>query len=119
MATIVDDFYRGDTPTWKVQCYSDSAMTTAEDVTGWKLYFTAKSKRDDTDANAVIGPASVTASGDDATNGIITLTLTQSDTAVATGAYFYDLQLVDDANNVETIESGTVRVLQDITTTTA
>ena len=119
MADIVNDFYRGDTPSFKFQVYDDSDMDSSPDITGWTFYFTAKAKRKDVDASAVIGPASVVASGTDATNGLATLTLTESDTAVDPDAYFYDVQVKDDGNLVETIESGTFRVLQDITITTA
>jgi len=112
----LSNFYRGDT---KVYTFTVTNATSgnAVDITNWVFWITLKTLIDDADS-AAIHQSNVTALGGDATNGIVTFTLTSTETdAIPVGVYKYDIQRVIGGSppDVETIGIGTVKVLQDIT----
>jgi len=119
MATSINNFYRGDTKNWKFE-FGDGV-----DIAGWKIYFTMKEDKDDADADAMM-QVIATAGGnvlDDVYNGLMYVTVTSSDyTKIEPDTkYFYGFQRVVPGSpvDVKTLLTGTVKVLQDITITTA
>ena len=97
-----------------------------------KLYFTVKTRSDETDAKSAIqiertaglvyinGQASTAGNGvltiTDATDGDITVTLTAAEVAkLALYTYMYDVQLITAAGVVSTLTSGNLTVSGDIT----
>ena len=120
MADTDIEFYRGDTVTWTCTFLQNGV---AFNITGAYLWFTAKTNKEDLDADAIIlkriGPITPTGVG----NNITTFTLNPGDasptnTAVAVGSYFYDFQLVI-GTTVTTLGVGKLKVLQDETITTS
>lgn len=118
MVTI-DDFYRGDTKTYSLTV--TDANGSAVDISGWHIWITFKTNKDDADVDAILQKDITLPSGGDSANGLATLTLTSTETSIAVGKYFYDIQRVVnpavDPQDVETIGYGSVKVLQDITIT--
>lgn len=115
MAVTQLSVYRGDDKYWNLN-FTDSSGS-AIDLTGSTIFFTVKKNRSDSDTNALI-KKDVT-SHLDAVNGKSRISLTNSDTAIDVGTYFFDIQLVDNASNVTTVVAGTFVVTQDITVRTA
>ena len=90
----------------------------AVDITGYTYFFTMKTLRDDTDADALI--QKVVTAHTDPTNGKTTISIDAADTAsIAPGAYFYDIQEKDTSGNIMTWTSDTFQLEQDITVTTS
>lgn len=89
----------------------------ALDLTDSDVWFTVKQSGSDNDASAKI--QKTVSSHTDATNGVTTVTLSNSDTAFEAGDYLYDFQLVDSGSNVTTYGSGKFTLLQDITLDTS
>lgn len=103
------EIYRGDDVELNITITDDDGNVV--DLTDSTLYFTVKSKKTDTDSDAVI-QKTVTSFSSPLT-GTATINLISSDTDVEVGLYFYDFQLVTD----KVISSGVGRFLvkQDIT----
>lgn len=107
------EIVRGDdfdcTLTW-----TDSAGT-AINITGYTFYFTVKAAPDTdaTDAAAVISHSWTSHSSP--TTGVTHLTLTDTQTNVTPGTYWYDIQAKDGSANISTIALGQVTILADIT----
>ena len=89
----------------------------AINITGWKIYFTAKTNVTDTDENAVI-KKDVIDPHEDPLHGIGVIHLTTTETSVAIGKYFYDIQIKKSTGEIFTLLAGELRVNQDITTRT-
>ena len=104
--------YRGDDFGVRLEFTNDSDGT-AIPITGWEIFFTIKNKKTDTDDQAII-QKNVTAFFD-APGGIALVTLTNLETANLHGSYFYDFQYKDSAGAIQTIVSGTITFLTDIT----
>jgi len=104
--------YKGDDKTWTLNIKNSSGS--AVDITGWTIFFTAKTNKTDTDDNAIIKKEVSTHTNP--TQGISSLTLTNSDTNVTAKTYWYDIQAVDGSNNVHTFGVGQFEVKQDVTT---
>jgi hypothetical protein len=85
------------------------------DLTGATVFFTAKPALvdDSTDATAVI-EVEVT-EHTDPTNGVTVIPLTPADTDVTPGIYYYDIQVVNDANTIVSIPVRKLQVFQDVT----
>lgn len=84
-----------------------------EDISGWRILFTCKTKMEDTDAQAVI-TKDVT-SHLDAENGKTLIELTPTDTDLS-GSYYYDIKSVDTANNVNILFHGRITFRVTVTT---
>ena len=87
------------------------------DITGYTFFFTVKAADTDADANALI-TKDVT-SHTDAANGETRIALTPTDTNVATGNHYYDIQMKDASGNITTITADRFYVTQDITVRTS
>ncbi len=112
MATLQNiTIYRGDDVTFQITFKDNSG--TAVDITGATLYFTAKTNNDDADGSAVIQSSNSTLS--DPSNGIGEAVLSNSDTDVTPGKYFYDIQIITAGGEITTAMIGKVTVKQDIT----
>jgi len=107
--------YRGDDKTWNLN-FTD-ANDDPIDLTGATVFFTVKVNKTDKDSDAIISKDQ--ASHVDAVNGQTTIVLTNSDTDVKIGNYYYDIQLVDTSGIVTTIVVGAFRVNQDVSTRVA
>ena len=79
------------TRTRQIRVKQDGAYV---DITGWTVFFTAKSKMTDPDASAVISKTITTHT--DAENGETEITLTLTDTTLTPGSYYYDIIIQDD-----------------------
>jgi len=114
----ISNFYRGDTKKYKF----DFGATT--DITGWRIVCTLKTNKTDHDNAALLQVWAL--AGDDAADspatGIMHITLPSNQTQyIPEGTYYYDFQRVIDGApaDVETLLSGKVKVLQDITVSVA
>jgi len=107
--------YRGDDKTWNLN-FTD-ADGNAIDLTGSTIFFTVKSNKTDQDSDAVISKDQ--SSHVDAVNGQTQIVLTNSDTNIKIGNYYYDFQLVDSTGLVTTVLSGIFKIKQDITVRTS
>jgi hypothetical protein len=108
--------FKRDTSTIDINVYSDTALTTLVDITGYTFWMTAKLASTDADPGAL--QVSAVASAPSPLNNV-TLTLSTSDTDIAVGKYFYDIQMKDTASNITTFLSGSLIVKQDITVSTS
>jgi hypothetical protein len=111
MASTDLSIYRGDDKTWNLN-FTD-ANGSPIDLTNSVIYFTVKKKTGDLDASAYI--AKDITSHSQATGGISAITITDTDSDIAVGTYYYDIQLVDSVGIVTTITTGNFLVLRDIT----
>lgn len=89
----------------------------AIDITGYTIFFTAKTNQDDIDANAVISK-DVT-SHTSPSEGISTIALASSDTDVTAGRYWYDIQIKDTSGKITSTSPYTLTITQDITERTS
>lgn len=89
----------------------------AIDITGWTVFFTVKEDIDDLDAVAKIQKDIITHT--DPTNGVTTITVTDVDTALDIGNYYYDVQVKRGDGTIVTILSGVFTIERDITIRTS
>ncbi len=115
MASTDIKVYRGDDVTFVVTI-TDSAGD-AVDITDGTLWFTVKKNKSDTDTDASIQKevTSHTTPG----SGITAITLSDSDTDLDAGQYFYDIQFVNSTGDVTTYGVGNFIILQDVTNSTS
>lgn len=113
-------FYRGDQKTYK---FDFGAGT---DITNWKIFLTFKEAIDDSDSSAALQVSNTAGDNvlDDIANGIMYLTLTSTDSANLDPEvnYYYGFQRVivgTSPIDVKTLLTGRVKILQDITLSTA
>lgn len=119
MADTIKDFYRGDTKNYKF----DFGQGT--DITNYKIFFTLKINEDDADNLAVMQVSNTAGDNalDNVQNGIMYLTVHPTDTAsIEPAKYFFGFQRVivgSNPLNVKTLLTNKVKLLRDITITTA
>jgi hypothetical protein len=95
---------------------STREITIGVDITGAAFLLTVN-----TVLNPTVSPAfgtqlfQVVGAIFDAPGGIVHFTPLVTDTDVAPGRYFYDVQMTDSGGAISTIIKGTCRILQDIT----
>lgn len=114
------NFIRGDSRTLVLTF--TNADGTAFDLTGCSVFFTVKPKTDPsitaevaiTDDSTALITSSVT-SIPNPTLGIADITLTPTQTTIAPGDYYYDIQLVDSGGAVTSSIFDTITFLPDIT----
>lgn len=107
--------YKRDDVTYTLN-FIDSAGD-AINITGYTVFFTVKTLDTDTDASALISKTVTTHS--DAAGGESQVSLSASDTDIATGVYIYDFQFKDGSGNIATIVKDKFLVLQDVTVRTS
>lgn len=101
---------RGDDKIYRLQFQADGE---AVDLTGAKVMFTAKTKVSDSDENAVLRINQTEHT--DAPGGRTEIALTNTDTKIPAGEYFYDIQIVTAENKVHTILRGKLSIVYEIT----
>lgn len=84
------------------------------DITGYTLYFTAKKKMQDPDGSAVITKDITTHL--DASGGRSLINLTDVDTDIDRGSYYYDVKYTDTDDNAHIIMSGRLQIKEPVTT---
>jgi len=110
----LDPLVRGDDWTLKLTLTSSG---TPLDITGYTFWFTLKSGVDDADPGAL--QVTATSGSPDAAAGILYINVPKASTdGLTSGTYNYDVQQVDDSNNVQTLLIGKVKVVKDITRST-
>lgn len=113
--------YRGDTFVLDAQVKKDGVPV---NITGWKVWFTAKRTYVEPDNVAVMRHDSDALGGvtiTDAVNGKVRVVTSPNATAGFPDGpvkLVYDLQTKDLANNIFTVETGTLTVLPDVTRAT-
>lgn len=109
------NIYRGDDKSWTLT-FKDSSGT-AINITGYTVFFTVKKNKSDVEDDALI-TKDIT-SHSDAGNGQTTLSITNTESAIAVGEYWYDIQTKDGSGNINTVVVGNFNVLQDVTVRTS
>lgn len=89
----------------------------AIDITDWTIFFTVKKNEGDADDDAVI-KKDITVHTDP-TGGISSLVLTDAETTVTPGKYWYDIQVKTDTGAIRTVTKDKFEVHTDITRRTA
>lgn len=85
------EFYKNKTKTWEIIFTKNTAVV---DITDYTIYFIAKTKKADTDANAIL--ALTITSHTDATNGKTEIHLTKAQTNLFDiGTYWYSVEYND------------------------
>ena len=89
---------------------------TPVDITGYTFFFTVKKRNDNVvnDSTALI--QKIITSHTDPTNGITTLDLSNTDTDITPGEYFYDVQYKDTDNRITTITESPLFIVNADTT---
>lgn len=82
------------TKTWKFQVSDKTGAPVP--LAGYLVFFTVKANLTDTDNNALIAKSFTIADDVDASNGIFFVSLTESDTNIAIGEYYFDFKLQQD-----------------------
>jgi hypothetical protein len=85
----------------------------AIDLTDTTVFFTVKKKLSDTDDEALISKTIDTF--DDPTTGIMTILISDTETDLKSGSYYYDVQLKDENGYISSISKQRFSVEQDIT----
>lgn len=94
-----------------------AGVVTPVDITGWKIWFTAKRRRTDTDAQAVVAKAITMGA---AANGRFSISFVSTDFGSIPNAertvFLYDVQIKTDISGpVQTLGDGQLIILGDIT----
>lgn len=90
----------------------------AIDISGWSIFFTAKTNKLDTDDEAKIKKDIEVPSGTGPT-GTVRFTLEPSDTDVEAGTLYYDIQMKKPDGTILTPLIGLLSVVQDVTIRTS
>ena len=111
----IKNVIRGDTR--RISCtFLESDNITPINLAGGTVYFTVNSSDDPSDDSGAVIQKTAT-SFTDATNGNHTFTLSHSDTNIAAGNYWYDVQFVDSTGNYLSSYRGKFIVQSDTTRT--
>lgn len=103
--------FRGDDKTYSFTFKSSDGS--AIDITDWTIFFTVKEHETDSDDDAKI--AKEVTSHTSPTDGLSSLSITDSDTDLTPKKYYYDFQVKKDDGIIRTLVKGEFRVLTDIT----
>ena len=104
------EIFRRDYKTFTVTVKDSDGVVV--DLTDYTAKFTAKLKPTDTDEQAKIGPIDGTISTP--ATGVISFTLTSTDTNIPAGVYYFDVQ-ISKTGDVKTVAYGKLTIIQDIT----
>jgi hypothetical protein len=107
--------YRGDTYSLSINFTDENAV--AIDITGWTLFFTVKSRKTDTDAQAIAAelPVKTITIHSNPTGGQTVISLTASETNSLSGKYYYDIQYKKPDGTIKTFLKGVINFTEDIT----
>jgi len=104
--------YRGDDDE-RLLIFRNRITKVPIDITGWKIYFTVKKNKDDSDDEAMIKVDWTSHS--DPTNGETYLTLTNVHTDIDPRIYTSDIQIKRPAGTIKTIDILDFEIHTDIT----
>lgn len=82
------------------------------DITGWTVYFTVKEKMEDPDSSAAISKEITT--HEDPTAGISVIELSNVDTDISSGSYYYSIDYKDTDDNTKVVLHGRIRVMDSV-----
>ena len=85
----------------------------AIDINGATVFFTLKRRVSDTDEDALVVKEVTEHSSP--SEGETTISLSNSETDIPSGVYFYDLQIRNTEDKITSSDSGQIRISQDIT----
>ena len=102
--------YRGDDFSTKIVFNDTNGVPI--NLTGWEFFFTIKLRVGDPDSVAIV---TVTEAPTDPLNGITQITVSNTITYNLLGSYYYDFQFKNASGNINTITSGTINFISDIT----
>ena len=106
---------RGDD--WSRTLYFQDEDGAAIDITGWTLFFTAKTNADDLDAAAIIAKTITVFTNP--TAGEAGVCLSSTDTNQVIGSYLWDLQIKTNLGQITTVAEGILTITKDITIRTS
>jgi hypothetical protein len=117
-APQIQNYIRGDSRVLSIQVYQSDGVTPFN-LTGCEVFFTLNTSStpagDGTDATAALKKS--TTSFSSPTNGVATITLTNTDTSgLVQGTYYYDIQLKDSSGNITSLAQNSWTVIDDVTT---
>jgi hypothetical protein len=111
----VKDIIRGDTRVINVTVTNSDGS--AKNITGATVWFTANATKDpSSDATAAI--QKIVTTHTNPTGGLTTIVLTGTDTNVAAGTYYYDIQVKDSSGNFISSKQGKFKIKPDTTRST-
>jgi hypothetical protein len=99
-----------DTKTYTIRLTKNGV---AENISGWKLYFTVKTDFNDADSAALISKDVTFPNNAESIAGIGYLSLTSSETNIAIGEYWYDMKFIA-TNYRETFLRGQINLVPSI-----
>jgi hypothetical protein len=89
MKEVPLELIQGDTKVWKIQIRQNNVSV---DISGWLIFFTAKTDYAVLDTDAAIAITMTVPSNVDSQNGIAYLELSSDDTNIDIGEYYYDIK---------------------------
>jgi len=108
---------RGDTfAIPQIQVVTDAG--TAIDLTGSTFFFTAKLELDTNATDAVYGIKTSWTDHLNPTGGITSLTVSDTDTKITAGDYYYDIQMKSSTGEITTLAYGVLTILGEVTVRT-
>jgi len=105
--------YRGDSYPL-IFTIKDSATDDPISLSGCALVMTVASSKNPIDDGSELFEVNGVIDADP-TTGIVSFTPTTSNTNLAPGKYYYDIQLTDSLSNIRTIIKSELKIIQDIT----
>jgi len=108
---MISDIIRGDSR--DIQLKFIDKTGSAIDITGSAVWLTIKKNKGDLDADAIL-QKKVTAHYNPS-GGITIISLEPTDTNIAEGVYWYDIQITMASGKVYTVENGKVKIIKDVT----
>jgi len=115
----ISNFRRGDTRKYKITI-RDKITKNPISVDGGKMIVTFKSQKSDSDADAVIQVVTLTSEADPANpTGVIQIVLSNTDTEINPGQYYYDFQFTSSSGEVTTViptedMDDRIKILEDV-----
>jgi len=114
MIKIPLELIQGDSKCWKIQIRHNNTIV---DISGWLIFFTAKTDYCVSDDDASIAVTLTVPDNADSHNGIAYLHLTSDDTDIDVRTYVYDIKY--QSTERETIATGELNIIPTITQRTS
>lgn len=114
MIKIPLELIQGDSKCWRIQIRQNN---TNIDISGWIIFFTAKTDYTLSDDDASIAVTYIVPDNSDSHNGIAYLRLSPTDTNIEIRSYVYDIKY--QSTERETIATGELNIIPTITQRTS